>query len=156
MNTEITSGSRFCYSYKPPGIIKTCCDPVVCATNEYISSIASSPMIINNSTRTTERSLLLSQQQQMYQAQYSTSVSNIVQYTNDNISQITSTLQGQLLQIKNDRTLPYTPYVYPVVPSSVMQLQMATVNVGVPMPVFTIANCKGSQSVTTTSDTVIY
>ena len=155
MNIEITPASRFCYSYKPPGIIQDCCQPVVCATNEYISSISALPMVVNNNSRASEQSLLLGLQQQCYQKQVSTSVYSTVQSTLNNSTIITSTLYGQLLQVKNDRTLPYKPYVYPVVPSSVMQLQMATANVGVPMPVFTIANCKGSQSVTT-SDTIIY
>jgi hypothetical protein len=67
----------------------------------------------------------------------------------ENNSLITSTIYGQLLQVRNDRYLPYRPYIPPIVPSSVMQLQMATVNAGVPMSFFTIADCKGSQFVTT-------
>jgi hypothetical protein len=144
-----TNKCRFCYSYKPPGPIDTCCEPQVCATNATLESIASQPMIVNNSTRTTERSLLLASQEQCYKTNYTTAVNNALEYTNNNITTITGNLYGQLLQLKQDRYQPYQPYIPPVVPQSVMDLQMSTINVGVPHSVFTIANCKGSQSVTT-------
>ncbi len=147
--------SRFCYSYKPQGIIEECCQPISCTTNDYISSISSLQMVVNNNTQTTERSLLLGTQNQLYSDLYSTNVTSTLQYTNQNINRITSTIYGEILQVRQDRYLPYQPYVPPVVPSSVMELQMNTVNVGVPHAVFTIANCRGSQSVTT-SDTIIY
>jgi hypothetical protein len=143
--------SRFCYSYKPPGIIKECCDPVVCTTNEFISSISSLSMVTYNNTRTTEQSLLLASQQLLYQENYNTAVTSTLQYISTNDSIITSTIYGQILQVGRDRYLPYQPYIPECLPPSVIQLQMNTVNVGVPMPVFTIANCKGSQSVTTSN-----
>jgi hypothetical protein len=141
---------RFCYSYKPPGVGgQTWCEPPVCTTNSTLSSLASLPPVVFNSSRTSERSLLLHQQGLFLQGVLSTSVASTVQDTLANSAMIASTLYGQLLQVRQDRFLPYQPYVPPVIPPSVMQLQMNTVNVGVPHSFFTIADCKGSQSVTT-------
>ena len=144
-----TNKCRFCYSYTPPGPIDKCCEPNKCDINiaEISSSCLSS--IVNNSNKTTERSLLLAFQEQCYKTNYTTAVNNALQYTINNSTIITGNLYGQLLQLKQDRYQPYQPYIPPVVPQSVMELQMNTVNVGVPHAVFTIANCKGSQSVTT-------
>jgi hypothetical protein len=143
--------SRFCYSYKPQGIIQECCEPVVCTTNQYLSTISSLPMVINNNTKTTERSLLLASQQQIYAELSSTSVMSTLQYTQNNNSMITSTIYGELLQLRQDRYQPYQPYQPERIPPSVIELEMNTANAGVPHSFFTIANCKGSQSVTTSN-----
>ena len=143
------SKCRFCYSYTPPGPVENCCVPQVCATNEHIALISSLPIVTNNSHKTTERSLLLASQQQMFQANNISQVSSIVSNTIANNALITSTIQGQLIGIQRDRYLPYRPYIPPVIPQSVIDLQMNTANAGVPHSVFTIANCKGSQFVTT-------
>lgn len=140
---------RFCYAYTPPGPVENCCIPKVCATNEHIALISSLPVVSNNSHKTTERSLLLASQQQMFQANNTIVISSIVSNTIVNSANITSTLQGQLQEIKRDRYLPYRPYIPPVIPQSVIDLQMNTANAGVPHSIFTIANCKGSQFVTT-------
>lgn len=140
---------RFCYSYTPPGPIDNCCIPPVCATNEYIAQISSLPKVVNNSTRLTERSLLLGTQQQYLFEQAAQAVTSTVNYTFQNSTSITSTIYGQLLQVQRERYLPYQPYIYPVVPPSVIQLQMSTINVGVPHSFFTYADCKGVQSITT-------
>lgn len=155
MNSSCISKCRFCYSYTPPGPIDNCCQPIICTTNDFISSISSLPMVVNNNTRTSEQSLLLGAQQQFYQENYITAVNSTLQYTTQNSSIITSTLYGQLLGIRQDRYLPYQPYMPECPPSSVIQLQMNTVNAGVPHSFFTIADCKGSQSVTT-SNVIIY
>ena len=144
-----TNRSRFCYSYKPEGIIENCCTPVVCTTNEFISSISSLTPVINNNTRTSERSLLLYGLQQQLQCNQAIQVNSTVQNTISNNALITSTLYGQLLQVRQRRYEPFQPYMPPVIPSSVIQLQMATVNVGVPHSVFTCADGKGVQFVTT-------
>jgi hypothetical protein len=144
-----TNKSRFCYSYKPPGNVENCCAPQVCATNEFISSLSSLPTVINNSSRTSERSLLLSQQQQYLQENAYQATSTIIQSTIANSAAITSTLQGQLIQVQQIRALPYQPYIYPNMPQSVKDLQMATMNVGVPHSFITAADCKGVQYVTT-------
>lgn len=141
--------SRFCYYYKPPGTIEPCCKPVVCATNEYIASLASIPAVVNNSSRTIESSLLqatVKRQQQEIQTQ---TIKRTVQDTIVNAAAINENIRNQLVNIRNERYAPYQPYVYPVVPPSVIELQMRTANVGVPHSVNTIANCRGSQFVTT-------
>ena len=143
------SKCRFCYAYTPPGPVENCCVPKVCATNEHIALVSSLPVVTNNSHKTTERSLLLGLQQQCAQANNTMQVSSIVSNTIANSASIFSTIQGQLIGIQRDRYLPYRPYIPPVIPQSVIDLQMNTANAGVPHSVFTIANCKGSQFVTT-------
>lgn len=140
---------RFCYSYKPYYPSKDCCPPPICANNEYLSSISSLTMVTSNSTRTSERSLLLGLQQQCAFATFSTNTTPIIVSTIQNISTITNNLNNELFNVRQQRYLPYQPYIPPVIPSSVIQLQMNTVNAGVPHSFFTIADCKGSQSVTT-------
>ena len=82
--------------------------------------------------QTTERSLLLATQYQQYQTNYSTNVNKVLQYTNENNALILNTLYGELIQLKQARYQPYQPYMPVVIPPSVMQLEMNTVNVGVP------------------------
>ena len=137
---------RFCYSYTPPGPVENCCVPT---TNNNIALVSSLPVVTNNSNKTTERSLLLGLQQQMFQTNNINQVSSIVSNTVANSASITSTLQGQLQGIQRDRYLPYRPYIPEVIPQSVIDLRMNTANAGVPHSVFTIADCKGSQFVTT-------
>jgi hypothetical protein len=149
MSQQNANKSRFCYSYTPPGPIDNCCKPNICATNDHISLISSIPMVINNSTRTSERSLLLSLQQQFIQENVASQVSSVVSTTISNSSAIAETLFGQLQQIQRERYAPYQPYMPPVIPQHVMDLQMATVNTGVPHSFFTCADSKGVQYVTT-------
>lgn len=149
MNKPTDCKSRFCYNYTPPGNTETCCVPPVCATNERLALIASLPPVVNNSSKTTERSLLL-QLQQKYLIDASKTQRDIaIVNTIQNSASITSDIQSQLLELKQQRYNPYQPYIYPVIPQSVMELQMNTANAGVPQSFFTIANCKGVQSVTT-------
>jgi hypothetical protein len=141
--------SRFCYSYTPPGVITECCVPVVCATNTYLSSISSLAPIIYNDSRTTEQSLLSYQQKVFLQEVQTSSITSTINYTIQNSTVITSTLNQQLLDLVLTRYLPYQRLPAPCPPPSVIQLQMQTVNVGVPHSFFTMMDCKGSQSVTT-------
>lgn len=140
--------SRFCYNYKPQGFINPCCAPVLCTTNQYISSLSSLTNVVNNNTRTTEGSLLLAGLECFNKANQSTIVGSTLQNIYANQASITSTLQNQIIQIGLQRYTPYQPYIYPIIPSSVTQLQMATANVGVPHTVIDCASGKGSQSVT--------
>lgn len=141
--------SRFCYNYKPPGFIDPCCKPVVCATNEFLSSIAMEPAVVNNSTRTTESSLLqaMVKKQQQYIEQDTTK--STIQSTIANSATINEMIFSQLVDLKSQRYAPYQPYIYPVIPQSVIDLQMRTANVGVGVTPDTIMNCRGSQFVTT-------
>jgi hypothetical protein len=146
--TDCNNKCRFCYSYKPPGPIDTCCIPKTC-TNEDLMVISTIQPVVLNNTQTSERSLLLQIQQQTIQDSATMLINSTLQNNIANSTIIASTIYGQLLEIRSDRYLPYRPYIPPVIPSSVMELQMNTVNAGVPMSFFTIANCKGSQFVTT-------
>ena len=143
------SKSRFCYNYKAPGFIQPCCKPVVCASSTYLNAIASTPSIVNGETRTTQGSLLAAKQKSVLQDAAQASITSTIQYTQQNAATISAQIQGQLDQLTIQRYVPYQPYIYPVVPVSVMQLQMATANVGVPMSFFTAMDCKGNQFVTT-------
>jgi hypothetical protein len=162
LSTLKTPSCRFCYSYKNgfvqktqeeinelPPTTKNCCAPPFCATNSTIALISSLTPVTNNNSRTTERSLLLYGQQQVLIESYQTNVAQISTYTQQNLSTINRQLAAQLIQLGNDRYQPYQPYIPPVVPPSVMELDMQTRNVGVPVPVMTIARCKGNQFVTT-------
>ena len=141
--------SRFCYNYKPPGVIEQCCAPVLCASSTYLSSLQAIPNVVNNSSRTIESSLLQAMQQQKIQINQANQQQRTLQTTITNTASITEQLMNQLADLRNQRYVPYKPYVYPVIPQSVIDLQMRTANAGVPVSVFTMADCKGSQFVTT-------
>jgi hypothetical protein len=143
MDSNQLPKSRFCYSYTPPGFINCCIRTPSGILPTDISSV------IYNSGQTTAHSLLLGTQQQYFQNNSAAITSTIVQSTIANSAAITSTIYGQLHQVRASRYEPYQPYIYPVVPQSVVDLQMNTVNAGVPQSFFTCANNKGVQFVTT-------
>jgi hypothetical protein len=145
----MTPACRFCYNYKPPGPIDTCCAPTICTTSTEIAIRASIPDVVNNSTQTSQQSLLLAKQRQYLQDVQAKKIAQLVLATQANQQKINKQIEGELAQLKAERYQPYQPYIYPTVPRSVMELQMATANVGNPMPPATIASCKGSQFVTT-------
>jgi hypothetical protein len=72
----------------------------------------------------------------------------MVQCTIQQSTILSNQIYSQLIQAGAQRYLPYQPYIFPVVPSSVTQLQMATANVGVPMTPITCQSGKGNQTVT--------
>lgn len=141
--------SRFSYNYKPPGIIEPCCKPIVCATDALIASLSALPEVVNNSSRTTESSLLQATVRKQQLCDLTKTTNSTIQSTIANAAAINENIFSQLINIRDQRYAPYQPYIYPVVPPSVMELQMRTANVGVPHTVNTIANCRGSQFVTT-------
>jgi len=152
--TNRMSKSRFCYNYTPPGITagtttSTNCKPVVSASSTYLSSLSCLSNVVNNNMQTTQSSLLQAIQQQHALCAQSTMTGCSIQNTVSNVSSITSTLQSQLLQLAQQRYTPYQPYVPIMMPSSVIQLQMATANVGTPMVPITCLTGKGVQYVTT-------
>lgn len=142
------SKSRFCYHYTPPGFIDPVCKPVIAATSTYLSSISCLSNVVNNNMQTTQGSLLQSIQQQYARCAQSTVSGCNIQHTMANTASITSTLQSQLVQLAQKRYEPYQPYLPPIMPSSVIQLKMATANVGVPMAPITCLTGKGNQFVT--------
>lgn len=146
MATPITPSCRFCYSYKPQGFIQPCCPPIVSADIQTLSSISSTTFKVNNNIHNTDQTMLLSRNARLLQEAQRTITMSTIQSTITNAAAINSTMYSQLLNVKAQRYAPYQPYVPPVIPSSVMDLQRMTANVGNPMPPF--MNCKGSQFVT--------
>jgi hypothetical protein len=138
--------NRFCYNYKAPGFVQPCCKPVVAATNAYLSSISCGSGVISGQTQS---ALLQLKQEACIGSQWSTLMSSTIQSTIQNSNAISAQVYAQLLDVNKRRYEPYQPYIYPVIPSSVIQLQMATANVGVPMSVITCLSGKGNQYITT-------
>jgi hypothetical protein len=110
---------------------------------------ASIPSVVNNSTQTSQQSLLLAQQRQYLQDVQQRKIAQLILESQANQQTINRQIEGELAQLTTVRYQPYQPYIYPCPPQSVINLQMATANVGNPMPPATIARCKGSQFVTT-------
>jgi hypothetical protein len=97
---------------------------------------------------TSDQSRILFQQERNQNAITAAQTASKLQYVLQNQAAIMNTLQSQTTALKAERYVPFQPY-YPVIePISVTQLRQATANVGVPMSVFTVMNCKGIQSVT--------
>jgi hypothetical protein len=136
----------FCYNYKPQGFINPVCKPVIAATNEYMSSIASIPAIVNGTAQTSQRTRIAATQQATLQQNITTARDIAVSNTQINIDAIEQSIYAQLATVGQQRYVPYKPYIPPVIPLSVMQLEMATRNVGTPMT--NIMRCKGNQSFT--------
>ena len=97
---------------------------------------ASSQTLLHATTASQQRA----QQQQAIEQKVSTLLGTS--------GQVTDTLQRQLATEVEARYQPYRPILPEVIPVSVMELEMRTRNVGVPVPTMTIANCKGVQFVT--------
>jgi len=137
--------NRFCYRHNAPGFIQPCCKPIVAATNAYLSSMSCASGVVSGQIQSV---LLQLKQQACIQTQNSTIIGCNIQNSIQHTSDITSQLTGQLIDINRQRYDPYRPYIPPVIPSSVIQLQMATANVGVPMSVITCLSGKGNQTIT--------
>lgn len=143
--------NRFCYSYHRHPIAPTCCPQTIkpdCVTSSTLSTMATLSSVIFNSKGNSSQSMLLSgclqQQQQQQQQKLNEKISTLIANSN----QISSTLQGQLDAQVESRYTPYYRREPERIPESVMQLDRMTRNVGVPISVMTIANCKGVQFVT--------
>jgi hypothetical protein len=142
--------TRFCYStYRRPY------DPLCCITEQQpitpstLSTMSTLPCVVNNSRGTTSQALLLSncyfRQQEQQQASIEKKVANLL----ENQQRVNDALQRQLVTEGENRYTPYRPRLPEFIPPSVLELEMRTRNVGVPVPVMTIAKCKGVQFVTT-------
>lgn len=144
--------SRFCYSYlrRPAASDSLCCpvetQPITVTTLSTMSTI---PCIINNSTGTSSQALLLSNCYLQQQTQRQQTVEQKVSTLLASSIIVNQQLERQLATEVDTRYQPYRPFVPEFIPSSVIDLEMRTRNVGVPVPTMTIANCKGVQFVTT-------
>jgi hypothetical protein len=145
MSGSQPSKNRFCYHYKAPGVCQTPCKPIIAATSEYLSSISCSSGVISG---VTQGIYLQTISKCFTQTNACNTVASTIQSTIQNSATISNQVYCQLLQVNKQRYLPYQPYQYPVVPVSVMQLQMATANVGVPMTPITCLSGKGNQTIT--------
>ena len=96
----------------------------------------------------TQGSFLLARQEKQQRTLQSTLTAQILENIQTNSSIIASTLQNELVLLQQQRYEPYRPRMVEITPVSVLELQMRTANVGVPIPTMTIANCKGIQFVT--------
>ena len=96
----------------------------------------------------TQGTFLLARQMKQQQTLQSTLTAQILQQIQANAPRIASTLQDEIVLLREQRYEPYRPRVVEVMPQSVLDLQMRTANVGVPIPTMTIANCKGIQFIT--------
>jgi len=143
--------TRFCYSYHRHPIAPTCCPQNTqpeCITISTLSTISSLSTVIFNSKGASAQTILetscFQQQRQRRQQEIDERLSTILA----NSSTIQSTLQGQLNNQVESRYMDYYRREPEMIPQSVLELERMTRNVGVPMPVMTIANCKGVQFVT--------
>jgi hypothetical protein len=96
----------------------------------------------------TQGTFLLARQMKQQQTLQSTLTAQILQQIQANAPRIASTLRDEIVLLREQRYEPYRPRVVEVMPQSVLDLQMRTANVGVPVPTMTIANCKGIQFIT--------
>lgn len=149
------TSSRFCYttlkgqgSQTGAGCCSTEQQPI---TAETLSTMASLPCVINNSRGTTSQSLLLSNcyLQPNESTQRLSAIQAKVSTLLGTAPEVDDTLRRQLAAETSTRYDPYRPRIPEFIPSSVLELEMRTRNVGVPVPVMTIAKCKGVQFITT-------
>lgn len=141
--------SRFCYAYQRRPLEPLCCSteqqPITFAT---LSTMATLSTVVFNQQGTTSQTLLQVTTRCFQQARQQQSIEQKVSTLLGSSSQVTDTLQRQLASEVESRYRPYRPILPEFIPSSVMELEMRTRNVGVPVPTMTIANCKGVQFVT--------
>jgi len=142
--------SRFCYSYvRRPNEPLCCATQKECITVSTLSTMATLSSVVNNSKGANAYTFLLATHCQEQQQRRDQSIQERVSTLIGTSSQVNLTLQGQLANEVESRFRPYQRKAPEFIPSSVMELEMRTRNVGVPIPTMTIMNCKGVQFVTT-------
>ncbi len=141
--------SRFCYSYQRRPIEPLCCtteqQPITFTT---LSTMATLSTVVFNQQGATSQTLLQATTMSQQRVQQQQSIEQKVSTLLGTSGQVTDTLQRQLAVEVETRYQPYRPILPEFIPSSVIELDMRTRNVGVPVPTMTIANCKGVQFVT--------
>lgn len=143
--------SRFCYSYHRHPIAPTCCPQSTqpeCITTTTLSTMATLPSVIFNSKGASSQNILSANSFQAQQAIKQQKQTAMISTLLANSASINSTLQGQIENQVESRYTPYYRREPERVPESVMELERMTRNVGVPIPVMTIAKCKGVQFIT--------
>lgn len=143
--------SRFCYSYtrRPAASDSFCCASLPQPTTaSSLSTLSTLSCVVNNSTGTNSQALLYSNGYTQRQIEYQRAVEHKLSTIMGSTSQINNQLERQLATEVETRYQPYRPFLPEVIPSSVIELDMRTRNVGVPVPTMTIANCKGVQFIT--------
>lgn len=96
-------------------------------------------------TLTTQQSLFENQQSARDRATNSTMIGSTVAATIAQSSSIQSTIKGQLQATADAQQQVYRRRAPVCIPSSVIQLQQISQNVGVSVKPFTFADCKGNQ-----------
>lgn len=144
--------SRFCYSYvrhpNEPICYESCLSNKSCMTTSTLSTMATLSTVVNNSKGASSQTFLLARQCQQHQQNRDQRIQEKVSTLIGTASQVNSSLQGQLANEVETRYRPYERRAPEFIPSSVMELEMRTRNIGVPIPTMTIMNCKGVQFVT--------
>lgn len=141
--------SRFCYSYiRRPNEPLCCSTEKACITSSTLSTMATLSTVVNNSKGADSQTFLFASQCQQQQQRQIQTIQDKVSTLVGTSSQINSTLQGQIANEVENRYRPYERRAPEFVPLSVIELEMRTRNVGVPIPTMTIMNCKGVQFIT--------
>jgi hypothetical protein len=131
---------RFCYSYKPPGTATTCCPPP--PKMLQLSTLASLSSCVYGSSQTNSSALLQAQVEQQERERQSTITASTLAGNIARQGILQSSIQGNLIMLQAERANQYRRFQPEFIPSSVIQLEMRTANVGVPVPTFTMADCQ--------------
>lgn len=141
--------SRFCYSYTRRPTDPFCCpDKTNCITESTLSTMATLSTVVNNSKGSSSHTFLIASHSQKCQEMRQQMIQDKVSTLIGTSSNVNSTIQGQLENEIESRYRPYERRAPEFIPPSVIELQMKTRNVGIPIPTMTIMDCKGIQFVT--------
>ena len=129
-----TYNCKSCYNYTPYIFNPTCCSQQSCNV-DLISSTASFPHGLSSQT------LLNTQMQTYLECNASTISGSSYQDNIQNQAIISSTIYSEFLTYGQNRFNKYIRWQPPIIPQSVIDLQMQTANVGVPRTI--VEPCSG-------------